>query len=151
MTVWVEWVLALLLAASQPLWKAIFDLSPNAGVSASPAVLCLASLAALCASAGLLAARPQCARLPRAVWNGWSLGAQKERTPSLPDLSDPILGVVYAPLFNPRTIHAGRMLLRGMDTTAALAGCLIALLVSAAQERQDQSCDELLIFRLSGF
>ncbi|MCE5189180.1 MAG: hypothetical protein LLF75_08370 [Eubacteriales bacterium] len=133
MIAWIEWAITLLLALSQPLWKSVFALSPAAGADVSPAVLCLVSGAALCSFAGLLIALPQFARLPRAVWSGWSTGVQKERTPSLPDLSEPLLGVVYAPLFNPRTVHAGRMLVRGMDSTAALASCLCALLVCAAQ------------------
>ena len=95
--------------------------------------LTLAGIAALLAAVGLLFARPRLRDLPRAVWNGWNTRVLGERTPSLPDLSDPLLGVVYAPLFHPRQVQAGRMLVRGMDTTAALASCLVLLLASAAQ------------------
>ena len=133
MLLWMEWSVALLLAASQPLWHSLFPLSASIHSSLPPMMLTLAGMAALLAAVGLLFARPRLRDLPRAVWNGWNTRVLGERTPSLPDISDPLLGVVYAPLFHPRQVQAGRMLVRGMDTTAALASCLILLLSSAAQ------------------
>lgn len=132
MLLWIEWTLALLLALSQPFWHALFPLNPTVEHSLSPLAIALFSVAALFAAIGLLFTLPRLRRLPRSVWNGWNTSVIGERTPSLPDLSDPLLGVVHAPLFHPRRIQAGRMLIRGMDTTAALASCLCSLLVSAA-------------------
>lgn len=133
MIVWIELVLTLLLAASQPLLGTVLSFSTNTASGMSPATLLLASGIVLIASFGSLSALPQLRRLPRCVWSGWSLSVQKERTPSLPDLSEPWLGIVHAPLFNPKTIYAGRMLSRGMDSTVALSSCLVVLLASSAQ------------------
>lgn len=129
---WTEWILALLLAVSQPFWGTLFPLNPEMRNLLSPLAIALFSITALLAALGLLLTLPKLRSLPRSVWNGWSTRVLGERTPSLPDLSDPLLGVVHAPLFHPRRIQAGRMLIRGMDSTAALASCLCSLLVSAA-------------------
>ncbi len=133
MLLWIEWSIALLLAASQPFWHSLYPLSASIHNRLPPMALALSAIATLLAAAGLLFTRSRMQNLPRSVWNGWSTRVLGERTPSLPDFSDPLLGVVYAPLFHPRQVQAGRMLVRGMDTTAALTSCLILLLVSAAQ------------------
>jgi len=130
---WIEWILALLLSVSQPFWRALFPLTAGAASdSLSSLTLALVGVAALLAAIGLFFALLKLRSLPRSVWNGWSTRVLGERTPSLPDLSEPLLGVVHAPLFHPRRIQAGRMLIRGMDSTAALASCLSVLLVCAA-------------------
>jgi hypothetical protein len=126
-----EFVVILLLAVSIPFWEILIPIDPSQTVGFSPVVLAVFFTAAGLNLAGLLMSAPRLRSLPRLVWNGWSFG-HTERTPSLPDISEPWLGVVYAPLFNPQKIRAGRMLIRGLDTTAALFSCVAVLLCAGA-------------------
>lgn len=131
MLLWFEFAAVILLAFSQPLWPSLFPFLPESGAQPSPAVLLLCSLAFLASAAGLLLSLPAYRRLPCDAWFGWRARVRKDRTPSLPEF-DPLFGLTYAPLFQPRKIRAGRMLVRGMDSSAALSACVCALLACAA-------------------
>lgn len=131
MLVWVECAAVLLLALSQPFWTALFPFSPEGDAQPSPAALSLCALALLLSAVGILFSLPRYRRLPASVWFGWSTRVLKERTSSLP-APDLLLGLTYVPLFQPNKIRAGKMLIRGMDSTAALSVCVCLLLACAA-------------------
>ena len=131
MLLWLECAAVLLLALLQPFWTALFPFLPGGGAQPSPAVLLSCALALLLSAAGVLLSLPRYRRLPAGVWFGWSTRVLKERTPGLPT-PDPLFGLTYAPLFQPNKIRAGRMLVRGMDSTAALTACVCVLLACAA-------------------
>jgi hypothetical protein len=129
--VWLEFGAILLLACSIPFWDNLIPVNPVQTAGVSPVVLVFFIVAVGLNLAGLVMSAPRLVSLPRSVWSGWTFH-HPQRTPSLPDISQPWLGVVYAPLFNPQNIKAGRMAIHGLDTTAALASCSIVLLCVSA-------------------
>lgn len=128
MLLWIECAATLLLAFSQRYWMTFFPFSREICTQPSPTVLLFSAFALLLSTVGIRISLPYYRRLPQDVWFGWSTGVLKERTPDLPIL-DPLFGLTYVPLFQPNKIRAGRMILRGMDSTAALTSCTCLLLV----------------------